>query len=163
METDMKSLRLFAVLAMVAAIGVTGATYFIPGQSAAAGAINTLGTEGIAIRGYDPVAYFTGGAPLKGKAEFTAEHEGVKWQFASAENKALFEADPAKYAPAYGGYCAYGVAQGYLVKIEPDAWSIRDGRLYLNFDLSVQAQWAAKPAEYIAQADDQWPGLIAKK
>ncbi len=159
----MRGLKIFAVLAVIAAIGVAVATYFIPGQSAAAGAINTLGTEGVAIRGYDPVAYFTEGAPKKGEAEFTAEHEGAKWQFANAENKALFEADPAKYTPAYGGYCAYGVAQGYLVKIEPDAWSIRDGRLYLNFDQSVQARWAEKPVEYIAQADDQWPGLIAKK
>ncbi|MGF1622626.1 MAG: YHS domain-containing (seleno)protein [Rhodomicrobiaceae bacterium] len=158
----MRGLRLFAVLAVVAAIGVVVATYFIPGQSAAAGSINTLGTQGVAIRGYDPVAYFTEGAPKQGKSEFTAEHEGARWQFASAENKALFEADPAKYTPAYGGFCAYGVAQGYLVKIEPDAWSIRDGRLYLNYDQSVQAQWSEKPAEYIAQADDKWPGLIAK-
>jgi YHS domain-containing protein len=159
----MRGLKICAVLTVVAATGVGVATYFIPGQSAAAGAINTLGTEGIAIRGYDPVAYFTEGAPKKGKAEFTAEYEGAKWQFASAESKALFEADPAKYTPAYGGYCAYGVAQGYLVKIEPDAWSIREGRLYLNFDQNVQAQWTRKPAEYIAQADDQWPDLIAKK
>ncbi len=126
-------------------------------------AINTLGTDGVAIKGYDPVAYFTEGAPHKGSAEFAAEHNGVKWYFASAENKTLFEADPDKYTPAYGGYCAFGVSQGYLVKIEPDAWSIRDGKLYLNYDKSVQTKWAKKPAKYIQQADEQWPGLVAKK
>ncbi len=125
--------------------------------------VNTLDSNGVAIKGYDPVAYFTEGAPHKGKPEFTAQYRGAIWQFASAENKAKFEAAPESYVPAYGGYCAYGVSQGYLVKIEPDAWSIKDGKLYLNYDKSVQKTWSEKPADYIGIADQKWPGLIAKK
>jgi YHS domain-containing protein len=159
----MRIVKLLAGLIAIAALAVVAAANFTPSVGAAQSAINTLGTDGVAIKGYDPVAYFTEGAPHKGKPEFVAEHKGVKWHFASAENKALFEADPEKYTPAYGGFCAYGVSQGYLVKIEPDAWAIRDGTLYLNYDKSVQTQWAEKPAEYIAEADRQWPALIAKK
>jgi len=154
----MKFVKFGATLALLAAI-VAGATlYFSPG-GAAQGAVNTLGTDGVAIKGYDPVAYFTDGEPREGRPEFTVEHRGAKWQFASAEHQALFEADPEKYTPAYGGYCAYGVAQDALVKIEPDAWSIRDGKLYLNFDQNIQKKWSEKPGEYITLADSKWPGL----
>ena len=164
----MRSIKLFGSFAAVAAVAVFIATSLIPGevnsqgQSKPQGVINTLGSDGIAILGYDPVAYFTEGAPRKGKAEHAVMHKGAQWQFASAQNKALFEADPDKYTPSYGGYCAYGVSQGYLVKIEPDAWAIRDGKLYLNYDKSVQKTWSQKPADYIALADRQWPGLAPK-
>ncbi len=132
----------------------------MPMQAAGKSKINTIGSPGVAIKGYDPVAYFVDGAPRKGKAEFTVEHEGVRWRFASAENKAKFEADPAKYKPVYGGYCAYGVAQGYLVKIEPDAWTIREGKLYLNYDKSIQRRWEKRPDSYISKANTRWPKLI---
>lgn len=122
--------------------------------------VNTLGSaDGIAIRGYDPVAYFRDGGPRLGKPEFSARHGGAIWRFASAEHKALFEADPARYLPAYGGFCAYGTSRGYLVKIEPEAWSIVDGRLYLNYDLGVRKTWLARTKTYIARADGNWPGL----
>jgi YHS domain-containing protein len=151
------------VIAAIAAIAFTVLT--APASIAAPDAppVNTLDGNGAAIKGYDPVAYFTEGAPRQGKPEFAAQHRGAAWHFANARNKATFEADPDKYTPAYGGYCAYGVSQGYLVKIEPDAWAIRDGKLYLNYDKSVQKTWSAKPAEYITIADQKWPGLIAKK
>lgn len=148
-----------AIAAMVFAVITATASIAAPDASP----INTLDGNGVAIKGYDPVAYFTEGAPRKGKPEFAAQHRGTAWHFASAENKAAFEAAPDKYVPVYGGYCAYGVAQGYLVKIEPDAWAIRDGKLYLNYDKSVQKMWSEKPAEYIKTADQKWPGLIAKK
>lgn len=122
--------------------------------------INTIGSPGIAIKGFDPVSYFTVGKPTKGKAEFTSKHKGATWRFASAENKALFDANPAKYEPAYGGYCAYGVAQGYLVKIEGDSWAIRDGKLFLNYNRSVQKTWSKKPNTYIRTADKKWPSLV---
>lgn len=125
--------------------------------------INTLESGGVAIKGYDPVAYFTEGKPVKGSKEFTAMFKGAAWHFSSAENKAKFEAEPEKYAPAYGGYCAYGVASGYLVKIEPDAWAIRDSKLYLNYDRSVQAEWAKSPEKYIEAADKAWPKLLSGK
>jgi len=159
----MRFLRLFGMLTAIAVTSVAIATYFIPGANSAPQTINTLGTDGVAIRGYDPVAYFTEGAPRKGKAEFTVEHKGAKWQFASAEHKAMFEANPEKYTPAYGGFCAYGVAQDYLVKIEPDAWAIRDGKLYLNYDQNIQRRWSQKPDEYIATADKKWPGLVTRQ
>ena len=133
-------------------------------QAQPAVAVNTLNSPGgAAIKGYDPVAYFTLGKPTPGRAEHSVVHGGARWQFASAANKALFEADPAKYMPAYGGFCAYGVARGYKVKIEPDAWAIRDGRLYLNYDRSVQANWARGAASYIAEANKKWPALAGAK
>lgn len=124
--------------------------------------INTLGSPGIAIKGYDPVAYFESGGPRKGKAQFSLQHGGVRWRFESAANLAKFQADPAKYTPAYGGYCAYGVAQGYLVKIEPDAWSIRNGKLYLNYDKGVQRLWEKRPDRYISRANTKWPKLTRR-
>jgi len=124
--------------------------------------VNTLGSQsGTAIRGYDPVAYFTAGKPMRGNAAHALPYNGAIWLFATAENKSLFEKDPVKYAPAFGGYCAYGVSQGYLVKIEPDAWSIRNGRLYLNYDAGVRKQWEQAATEYIAKAERSWPSLIA--
>ncbi len=124
--------------------------------------INTLGSrEGIAIRGYDPVAYFRDGGPRRGKPEFSVSHGGATWRFASAEHKALFEADPQRYLPAYGGFCAYGTSRGYLVKIEPEAWSIVDGRLYLNYDLDVRTTWLENTRKFIARAEGNWPRLGA--
>jgi YHS domain-containing protein len=124
--------------------------------------INTLDSApNVAIKGYDPVAYFADGKPRRGVASYTSQHNGAKWLFASAANQAAFEKDPTRYVPAYGGYCAYGVAQGYLVKIEPDAWAIRDGRLYLNYDTTVQTQWQKDAGGFIATADSQWRRLTA--
>ncbi|NJM33535.1 MAG: YHS domain-containing protein [Rhodomicrobium sp.] len=160
----MKHLRRILTAAAAAAFAVIAAASFVAPANSAQPEINTLDSDGgYAIKGYDTVAYFTESKPRKGKPEFTVEYKGAKWLFASAENKALFEADPAKYAPVYGGFCAYGVSRNYLVKIEPDAWAIRDGKLYLNYDKSVQKTWAASPVKYINQADKNWPGLIAKK
>jgi hypothetical protein len=115
-----------------------------------------------AIRGYDPVAYFTQSRPVKGSREFTHRWNGATWRFASAENRDRFAAEPEKYAPQYGGYCAYGVASGYAVKIEPDAWSVVDGRLYLNYDRGVQKSWQADVPGYIRKADANWPQVLAK-
>jgi YHS domain-containing protein len=115
-----------------------------------------------AIRGYDPVAYFTESRPVKGSREFTHPWNGATWRFASAENRDRFAAAPEKYAPQYGGYCAYGVAGGYAVKIEPEAWSVVDGKLYLNYDRSVQKSWQADVPGYVRKADANWPGVLAK-
>lgn len=115
-----------------------------------------------AIRGYDPVAYFTQGRPVKGSPQFTHRWNGAEWRFASAENRDRFAAAPQTYAPQYGGYCAFGVAGGYAVKIEPDAWSIVDGKLYLNYDQSVQREWKNDVPGYIRKADGNWPAVLAK-
>lgn len=141
--------RLFALLAALAFAGV-----------AAAQKPEIFSDRAGAIRGYDPVAYFTEGKPVKGKAEFTHRWKGATWRFASAANRDRFAAAPEKYAPQYGGYCAYGVASGYAVKIEPDAWRIVDGKLYLNYDRSVQESWSRDIPGYIGKADANWPKVL---
>ncbi|MFK7889225.1 MAG: YHS domain-containing (seleno)protein [Granulosicoccus sp.] len=139
------------------------------GSAIAAAPVNTLEKSGllgrfkpsdVAIRGYDTVAYFTEGKPVEGSSEFTAEWQGANWQFSSAENQALFEANPEQYAPQYGGYCAYGVASGYLVKIEPENWTIVEDKLYLNYDSEVQAKWEKDIPGFLQQANQKFDGLL---
>ncbi|MEE4118850.1 MAG: YHS domain-containing (seleno)protein [Paracoccaceae bacterium] len=117
------------------------------------------GLWGYAIRGYDPVAYFTEGRPVEGSSDFELEWNGATWRFASAEHRALFEADPERYAPQFGGYCAWAVAQGYTASIDPDAWDIENGRLFLNYSKDVQTKWRADKPGFIAAADTNWPAL----
>ena len=107
-------------------------------------------------------AYFTDGKPVPGKDAYRHEWMGAKWKFANQAHLDLFKADPAKYAPQFGGYCAYGVASGYLVKIEPDQWSIVDGKLYLNYDAGVSAKWQQDRAGFIRKADATFGTLLAK-
>lgn len=115
--------------------------------------------DGVAIRGYDPVAYFDQGAPVAGSAEHSLDWQGVTWHFASAENKRAFQANPEAYAPAYGGYCAYAVAKDKLASIDPTAWKIVDGELYLNYSQSVQDTWEQDIPGYIEKAEANWPDL----
>lgn len=110
--------------------------------------------------GHDVVAYFTMGKPVKGSAEFATEWKGATWEFSSAENLEKFKASPEAYAPQYGGYCAYGVAKGSLVKGEPDQWKIVDGKLYLNYSAGVQKSWAKDISGNISTADKNWPKLL---
>ncbi len=118
--------------------------------------------EGIAINGYDPVAYFEENGPKKGSSEFTVEWDGATWLFASSENRDKFESDPEKWAPAYGGYCAWAVSKNYLASTDPDAWSIVDDRLYLNFNKQIRSRWSKNPARNIRRADKNWPGVLSK-
>ncbi len=118
---------------------------------------------GGAVRGYDPVAYFTDGKPVKGKRAHRLKWKGATWSFASAKNKELFETAPEKYAPRYGGYCAWAVSRGYTASIDPEAWTIVDGALYLNYSLGVRAQWSQDVPGNIAKGDDNWPKLLAGK
>ena len=134
----------------------------------AAESINTLERSGlwgykpsgVAIRGYDTVAYFTEGSPAEGSDEFTTQWQGANWKFASQEHLDLFEADPEKYAPQYGGYCAYGVAQDSLVKIEPENWTIVDDKLYLNYDDELQAKWEKDVPGFVRSADSKFDELL---
>lgn len=114
---------------------------------------------GVAIRGTDPVAYFTEGRPVEGSSKFTTKWNGATWHFASAENRDKFIASPETYAPQYGGYCAWAVAQGSTASTDPDAWRIVDGKLYLNYSLDVQKQWEQDIPGNIVKADKNWPGL----
>jgi YHS domain-containing protein len=115
-----------------------------------------------AIRGYDPVAYFTEGKPVRGSEQFTYQWRGATWRFASAEHRERFVRAPEQYAPQYGGYCAYGVAQDYAVSIDPAAWTVVDGRLYLNYSKSVRETWAKDIPGYIRKADGNWPRVLGR-
>jgi YHS domain-containing protein len=123
---------------------------------------NNLDSSGLALKGYDPVAYFAEGKPVQGKPEITASHEGATYRFASAANRDAFAAAPGKYAPQYGGYCAYGMASGYKAPIEPDAWTIVEGKLYLNYNQSVRSRWSSDIPGYIRKADANWPTVRSK-
>ncbi len=115
--------------------------------------------EHVAIKGYDPVAYFVDGTPTKGDPAFTADYQGATWHFANAANRDRFVAEPETYAPAYGGYCAYGMAQGGKVPIDPDAWKIVDGTLYLNVNQKIQGWWQEDIPGFIQKADANWSGF----
>ncbi len=116
---------------------------------------------GVAIGGADPVAYFTEARYRPGSADFEAEWMEAVWRFASEENRERFLAEPERYAPAYGGYCAYAVAHNYTAKIDPRAWTIAEGRLYLNYSLEVREKWEESRDAFIASADRNWPALLA--
>ena len=110
-----------------------------------------------AIQGYDVVAYFTESKSVKGKKEFTTNFAGETWHFASAENLKTFQTSPEKYLPQFGGYCAYGMSRGYKAKTEPDAWTIVDVKLYLNYNADVRKIWNEKQGEFINKANTNWP------
>ncbi len=114
---------------------------------------------GTAIKGYDPVAYFTEGKPIKGRSEFQYEWLGANWHFASAANRDAFAKNSLKYAPQFGGYCAWAVSQNYTAGIDPDAWKIVDGKLYLNYSKSVQKTWEQDVPGNIRKGNENWPKL----
>ena len=130
-------------------------------RTTAVAPVNTT-PEGLAIKGYDPVAYFTQNRPVQGSADFEYLWNGAKWRFASAEHRDLFMADPEKYAPRYGGYCAYAISQGKTADIDPDAWTVFEGRLYLNLNKEVQGLWEKNMRGYIHKADEKWPRMLGK-
>ena len=113
----------------------------------------------LAIKGYDPVAYFTPGKPMPGSADITYDWDGARWQFADTAHRELFQSDPDAYAPQYGGYCMLGMTTGNRGEINPEVWAIVDGKLYLNYDKSEQDEWRQNQAANIAQADQNWAKL----
>lgn len=143
-------------------VGVVAAFALATVALAAEPPIFTPSGSGVAVSGYDAVAYMTEGRPRRGNPAITAKHAGVTWQFASPENRALFIANPEMYAPQYGGYCAYAVSQGYTAKADPEAWSVVGGRLYLNYDLSIRDRWDRNRDGYIRDANANWPRVLGK-
>jgi YHS domain-containing protein len=117
---------------------------------------------GVAIRGTDPVAYFKENRAVKGSASFTTTYKGSVFRFASAANRDAFLAAPERYAPRYGGFCAYAVAMGYKASIDPDAFTIVDGRLYLNYDKPTEARWRKDIPGYVRKGDAGWPAVSKK-
>lgn len=132
---------------------------------AVAGDVSAVNTKGLlskeAIKGYDPVAYWKRGEPQKGLSKYTVEWRGATWQFSTEVNRQLFKNDPAKYAPQYGGYCAWAMADGAgrAVKINPNAWTIYKDKLYLNYNLKVTEEWLKTKDQDITVADRNYPNL----
>ena len=122
-----------------------------------------LDKTGVAIQGYDPVAFFTDSKPVKGKPEFPARHNGALYYFASKEHRELFKGNPAKYEPVFGGYCAYGVSKGRLVEIDVEAFQIVNGRLLLQYSKGVRDEFNKDGRGNLAKAEANWPELVEKK
>ena len=117
--------------------------------------------QGLAIKGFDPVAFHKDGKPVKGSSKYEFKWKDAKWRFASAEHRDLFKAAPEKYAPQYGGYWAYAVAMGTTANIDPvEGWKIVDGKLYLNYSREIQKKWAKDIPGYIEKADKNWPDVL---
>ena len=129
-------------------------------MSASAATLPGYAEGGIAVDGSDVVAYFTEGKPVAGDAGITHDWNGATWRFSTAANRDAFAADPEAYAPQYGGYCAYAVSEGYTASPAPNAWSIVDGKLYLNYSRSVRALWNTSRTRRIRDADANWPGVL---
>lgn len=152
------SRRLFAAGLLAAA----GVAIGLPHGRAAGGEVFTDIVPGVAAGGYDVVAYFVEGRPTQGSAAIVHAWRGAEWRFASVENRAKFVADPSRYAPAYGGHCAWAASQGYKAKGDPRNWRIVDGRLFLNYDDDIQKRWERDIAGFVRKADAGWPSLRAR-
>lgn len=139
------------------------ATLLFHASANAGSSINTGYFGGVAIEGYDPVAYFSKGKPMKGSEKFAYDWLGATWHFASGEHRGLFVKNPIKYAPQYGGHCSSGAAKGgNTANIDPEAWAIVDGKLYLQYSKKVLEGWRNDPAARIAAADQRWPAVKAR-
>lgn len=147
---------------LLAAVALFAAACGALGTSDKAAAQVAKNPAGLALDGYDSVAYFKENLPREGKPEFTADYNGAKWQFVSAENRDAFNKEPAKYAPQYGGYCAWAVGHNYTAKGDPQAWKIVDDKLYLNYNKDVQAKWQEDIPKYIQDGDQNWKNLAPK-
>lgn len=145
--------RRFALAALAGALAVS--TLPVMAESPA---FNT--TYGLAIRGFDPVAYFTENKALKGLPNITVQYDGAIYEFATEQNKAQFLASPAKYIPQYGGFCAWATSQGYKADVDPHAFAINDGKLYLNFSAHFRDEFQKDAAGNVRKADVNWPTKV---
>ena len=133
------------LLAVVFAAPVLGGEYFE--------------RDGMAIHGYDPIAYFAEMKPVKGLPEFQTEYQGSTFYFSTVANRDTFAGNPVKFAPQYGGYCAFGMAKGYKAVIDPAAFTVVNDKLYLNYSESVRSQWKMDIPGYILKANTNWPDV----
>ena len=144
-------------------VAVCMLSWFVTGAAALADpSIAPVNTEqGLAIKGYDPVSYFTTGQPTPGLAQFSTSYKGVTYRFASAENRDRFIATPEKFVPQYGGYCAYAISLNKIADIDPEEWTIVNDKLYLNNGFLAQSLWSLDKTGNIARGDHNWP-LVPK-
>lgn len=150
----MKRLALLALL-IAAALGAPTAPALADQPAVHTGLLSNIG-----VGGYDPVAYFTQGAPVRGVAQFRTTHQNVEYRFANAENLARFRANPSAYLPQYGGYCAWAVSQGYTAPGDPRHWRVVNGRLYLNYNGEIQRRWERDIPNLIRAGDTNWPSVL---
>lgn len=163
LEIDMRSWLARVLKAALVGVAILGG---IGGQAAAFNSQSkapvNLDDKGLALRGFDPVSYFTVAKPAPGSAEFTAVHDGATYQFASAANRDAFQKEPAKYAPQYGGFCAFAAAVNKKFDADPNVWKIVDGKLYVNFSADVAAKWNADVPGFIQKANANWSAIKDK-
>ncbi len=156
MSKLMNSKLLFSLTLAVAAFALESTS------APAADLVNTSGASGVAINGYDPVAFFTDKKPVNGNFQITAKHRGATYFFASEQHKAMFARSPDKYAPQCGGFCAFGVSVGALFPVDINTWQVRNGKLYLNLNPDILKMFNKDLDANIAKAARNWPGLTAK-
>jgi YHS domain-containing protein len=132
-------------------------------STASAKTLLNVDKSGVGIKGYDPVAYFTDHKAVKGDARFQSTSNGVTYYFASAQNKAAFDVNPAKYEPQFGGFCAWAVSRGYTAPIDPDAFQVVNGRLLLQYSLRVREEFKQDTEGNLRKADANWPAIVEKK
>jgi YHS domain-containing protein len=151
-------------LALAGLLAAAGPTLAGPEVNTTAGAVIVSGkpAPGLAVHGFDVVAFFTEGKPAHGDARFAAVYKEATYRFASQQHLDAFKADPAKYEPAYGGYCAYGVSVGAKFDGDPRYWKIVDGKLYLNLDAGIQQAWLKDVPGAIRKAEANWPKIAGK-
>ncbi len=155
--------RKYSLYALVALIAFSAAGCSLLGVGALdkAAAVNK-GSDGVTLKGYDPVAYFSENQPVQGKPEFSTDYNGATWHFASKENRDAFVKEPEKFAPQYGGYCAWAVSHGYTADTDPQTGKVVDGKLYLNYNPGVAKTWDENIPKYIADGDKNWNDLAGK-
>lgn len=156
------STKLAVAVAVAALVAGFAASDALAGYEINVAPGKTLAGPGIAVHGYDPVAYFTEQRPVQGSAEHQLVHENATYRFSSAENKKAFEANPGKYVPAYGGFCAYGVSVGAKFDGDPRYWKIVDGKLYLNLNKKIQDTWKKDIPGNIGKAEKSWKKIKDK-
>jgi len=150
-----------SALARHIGVGLVAVALLLGGLAQADNPPVSTDEAGRAIRGYDAVAYFADGQPQPGSEAFSHDWQGAVWLFASAAHRDAFKAEPARYAPQFGGYCAYAISKGHAVEARPEVWSIVDERLYLNLGPGAQQKWQADVPGNIARAVNNWPGALA--
>lgn len=148
--------RILSMLLVAAAIGFAACA-----KNESVKLVNS-GQENIAMQGYDTMAYFNENMPKEGKPEFAFDWNGAKWHFSTAENRDLFAKSPEKYAPQFGGYCAWAVSSGYTADGDPNAWSIVNGKLYLNYNQKVKEKWETEQDRRIKDAEKNWEDFKVK-
>lgn len=124
--------------------------------------VNVSGASKAAVDGFDPVAFFTDSKPVNGSPFITAEYQGATYYFANEEHKKMFKEHPEKYAPQFGGYCAFGVAEGALFPVDINTWQVRDGKLYFNLNPEIVKKFNADFEGNVTKANQNWPGLVKK-